>query len=172
MPRLAEKIRNTEPWCAALLRAPQVAPSLELSEVGSPRLRYAPCSAPLTMPWEPGFVVQFPGITLADFYAPDSPLLEEMRNKAEEHLIVTARRRSGSNIELAIWCCRGPEDMPIAKIIVQEGRTLDSIRFQHNEEAWKETSRREGADKVAGFLRFRTALATNMLASTLGLSAM
>ncbi len=170
MARLAEKIRNTQPWCAALLRAPQIAPGIEQNKAGSPMLRYKPYSVPVTMPWEPGFVVQFPGIKLADFYAPDAPFIEEVCDKAEEHLVLTARRRSSSrDIELEIWCCRGTEEMPIGTATVQEGRSLGKVHFNYDEEAWKETSKREGAEKVQGFRRFRAALATSMLATTLHL---
>lgn len=49
MSRLAEKIRNTEPWCVALLKAPPI----HIESKGA----YLSASVPLRMPWEPGFVI-------------------------------------------------------------------------------------------------------------------
>lgn len=113
MPRLAERIRNTQPWCAALLRAPQVSLDFVENEDGLARLRYKAQSVPMMMPWEPGFVIQFPGFTIPRSYSHRTQSMVEDRR--EQHLILTARRQSGCDIEIEVWCCRGGEACPSAE---------------------------------------------------------
>lgn len=91
--RLAEKIRNTQPWCVALLKAPVV----ELGDCGpnfavESRLSAVP-DTKLYMPWTPGFVVHFSSV-----YERDAIL-----SGVREDLVVAVRQGCGGAVSVEVF---------------------------------------------------------------------
>ncbi len=171
MSRLAEKIRNTQPWCAALLRAPQLVLEVVDDPEGIPSVRnpgYSDATEPMMMPWKPGFVVQFPGVTIERYYDSDIDSIVE-GDGIEESMVVTARLRRERDVELEVWYCRGPDDYRLGKSVLREGTPLRESLYRPDQDTLKRRPEGRSEAWFYEFVQTRVGMAMAMLASTLRL---
>lgn len=109
MSRLAERIRNTEPWCKALLKAPTVIYD---------RLWDHPVT-PMRMLWEPGFVVKW----VLDARRGETPEGETIHLGQHSYQceMTLAVRRAGGNL----LCLLFEESLDICEFSVVDGGVLE-----------------------------------------------
>ena len=99
MSRLAERIRNTEPWCVALLKAPMVGTS-ETGEILDFDKAHETKFVPL---WEPGFVVQFGSFCSPEF-AKCPYTGKTKRADPFTDTFITSFRQQGAHWTAEIYC--------------------------------------------------------------------
>lgn len=110
MSRLAERIRNTQPWCAALLKVPVIEYDFEDPKKLRKQAEHA-ASQPFKFLWRPGFVIK-----MREKFV----MLGEV---CEGDVTVTVRQET-TGPQVHFWDCR---DREVAQLHLQEDDLIGSV---------------------------------------------
>lgn len=140
MSRLAEKIRNTEPWCTALLYGPTLEFSSDnLDTVALEKMRK---SVAFRAIWRPGFVVKYRVLyrkPCGELYPHEAVVLVRQRSDSWKLEIWSNDSRAIAKVDLE----EGkplPSKVRVSREVVSEVAALEGLSFEITEDALERTS--------------------------------